>query len=169
MFWTVSHSQVTGAGRCPADPECRFFDKNLRFMPLFDKRLHPNECYAASRLLFWTITAIGSRKYSKDPTLLLQLSPKVTDLAKSAVFCTDKALPTIQALILLCTWQMPIDTFQKDITPMLAGAMIQLASHLGLHVYGTVQDFSRIPLRYDRQQRSFRTKLWTMCLLTCQR
>ena len=47
---------------------------------------------------------------------------------------------------------MPIDTLQKDVTPTLAGAMIQLATNIGLHVYGTVQEFSRVPLRYDRHQ-----------------
>lgn len=138
-------------------------------MPIFEKKLNPNECYTGSPFLFWTIMAVGSRRYSKDPTLILLLSSRVVELAKSAIFATEKILPTIQALILLCTWQMPIDTLQKDITPTLAGAMIQLATNVGLHVYGTVQDFSRVALRHDRQQRIFRTRLWAICLLTCQR
>ncbi|KIX02784.1 uncharacterized protein Z518_08726 [Rhinocladiella mackenziei CBS 650.93] len=93
----------------------------------------------------------------------------VVELAKSAIFSTERILPTIQALIILCTWQMPIDTPSKDITPTLAGAMIQMATNIGLHVYGTVQDFSRVAQPYDRQQRNFRTRLWAICLLTIQR
>ncbi|EXJ80927.1 hypothetical protein A1O3_07215 [Capronia epimyces CBS 606.96] len=146
-----------------------FFDKYLPYLPIYQKKLRPNECHNSSRFLFWTIVAIGARKYSKDPTLILLLAPKVMEAAKTAIFCQDKILATIQALILLCTWQMPINTLQKDTTPTLAGAMIQLASNIGLHVYGTVQDFSRVPLKYDRQHRDFRTKLWALCLLTCQR
>ncbi|KAI1627714.1 hypothetical protein EDD37DRAFT_273330 [Exophiala viscosa] len=146
-----------------------FFDKHLSYMPIFDSKLQPNECYKASSFLFWTIVAIGSRRYTKDPTLILLLAPKVVDLAKQSIFTMEKYLPTIQAQILLCTWHMPIDTLQKDIAPTLAGAMLQMAMNIGLHVYGTVQDFSRVPLRYDRQQRNFRTRLWTLCLLTCQR
>ncbi|EXJ68829.1 uncharacterized protein A1O5_07761 [Cladophialophora psammophila CBS 110553] len=146
-----------------------FFEKNLPYLPIFDNKLHPNDCHAASPFLFWTIVVIGSRRYSKDPTLILLLAPKVLDLAKGAIFSLERVLPTIQALVLLCTWQMPIDTLQKDITPQLAGAMIQLAINVGLHVYGSVQDFTRVPLKYDSQQRSFRTRLWSMCLYTCQR
>lgn len=147
----------------------RFFDKNLRFLPLFDKEVRPNDCFAASPLLFWTIIVIGSRRYVKDPTLILLLAPKVLNLAKSAIFASERILQTIQALLLLCTWQMPIDTLQKDVTPQLAGAMLQLATNVGLHVYGSVQDFSRVPLRHDFQQRSFRTRLWSIVLYTCQR
>ena len=147
----------------------RFFDKNLTYLPIFDQKLQPNDCYGASPFLFWTIVAIGSRRYSKDPTLILLLAPKVLELAKAAIFSCERVLPTIQALVLLCTWQMPIDTLQKDITPQLAGAMIQLATNVGLHVYGSVQDFTRVPLKYDGQQRRFRTRLWSMCLYTCQR
>ncbi|KIV84847.1 hypothetical protein, variant [Exophiala sideris] len=146
-----------------------FFDKHLSYMPIFDSRLHPNECYKASQFLFWTIVAIGSRRYIKDPTLILLLAPKVVELAKQSIFNTEKYLPALQAQILLCTWHMPIDTLQKDIAPTLAGAMLQMAMNIGLHVHGTVQDFSRVPLRYDLQQRNFRTRLWTLCLITCQR
>lgn len=72
------------------------------------------------------------------------------DLAKSAMFFTDKVPSTVQALVVLCAWQMPIGTLQKDTTPTLAGAMIDLAANIGLHVYGTAQDFLRVPLQYDR-------------------
>ncbi|OAL27886.1 hypothetical protein AYO22_03231 [Fonsecaea multimorphosa] len=146
-----------------------FFEKNLSYLPIFDQKLQPNDCFGASPFLFWTIVAIGSRRYSKDPTLILLLAPKVLELAKVAIFSCERVLPTIQALVLLCTWQMPIDTLQKDVTPQLAGAMIQLATNVGLHVYGSVQDFTRVPLKYDGQQRKFRTRLWSMCLYTCQR
>lgn len=147
----------------------RFFKKHLRYTPVFDTELLPNDCYTLSPFLFWTIVAIGARKYVKDPTLILLLSPKVTDMAKNAVFATEKVLPTIQALILLCHWPMPIDTLQKDLTPMLAGGLLQLAQNVGLHVFGSAHDFSRVPLRYDREQRCFRFRLWSICLSVCQR
>jgi len=147
----------------------RFFKKNLRYAPVFDTELLPNDCYILSPFLFWTIVAIGARKYAKDPTLILLLSPKVTEMAKTAVFATEKVLPTIQALILLCHWPMPIDTLQKDITPMLAGGLLQLAQNVGLHVFGSAHDFSRVPLRYDHEQRCFRYRLWSICLSICQR
>lgn len=147
----------------------RFFTKNLRYLPIFDKRLNPNDCHSASPFLFWTIVVIGARRYNGDPTLILLLSSKVLELAKSAIFSTDKVLPAIQALVLLCTWQMPIDTLQKDVIPQLSGAMIQLATNVGLHVYGAVQDFTRVPQKYDTKQRNFRARLWAICIYTAQR
>jgi transcriptional regulatory protein LEU3 len=119
--------------------------------------------------LFWAIVVVGARRYSRNPTLILELASKVLDMARLAIFSPERVLPTLQALVILCTWQMPIDTLQKDVTPQLAGAMIQLAANLGLHVYGSIQDFTYVPLKYNSQQRNFRTKLWTICLYTFQR
>ncbi|KIW48255.1 uncharacterized protein PV06_00861 [Exophiala oligosperma] len=145
-----------------------FFDKNLPYVPIFDTKVNPDDCYRASPFLFWAIVTTGARK-SENPTLILTLAPKVMDLAKLAIFASERYLPTIQALILMCTWPIPIDTLQKDKVPMLAGAMLQIATNMGLHVYGTAQDFTRVASRHDRRQRDFRTRLWALCLITCQR
>lgn len=153
---------------CPSTDTFRFFDKNLPYVPIFDTKVNPDDCYRASPFLFWAIVTTGARK-SENPTLILTLAPKVMDLAKLAIFASERYLPTIQALILMCTWPIPIDTLQKDKVPMLAGAMLQIATNMGLHVYGTAQDFTRVASRHDRRQRDFRTRLWALCLITCQR
>lgn len=111
---------------------------------------------------------MGSRKYSKDPTILSQLGPKVIELAQRAVFRRENGLSTLQAFLILCIWPMPIDTMYKDISPILAGAMLNLALSLGLHIPGVGQDFSRTTLAHDDNERLFRAKLWVSCVICAQ-
>jgi transcriptional regulatory protein LEU3 len=136
---------------------------------VFSSSIEPNTCYSHSPLLFWTIVAIGSRKYPKDPTLLSLLAPRVIELAQVAIFSRESTLETIQAFLLLCIWPMPVDTMHKDISPILSGAMLQLATSIGLHVQGVGQDFSRTTVHSDPIEAVSRAKLWVSCLIACQR
>jgi transcriptional regulatory protein LEU3 len=52
---------------------------------------------------------------------------------------------------------------------MLAGAMLQLAMSIGLHVYGVGQDFSRTKLQFDQWQQVQRARLWALCLTVSQK
>lgn len=129
----------------------------------------PNEMYAKSKLLFWTIVATGSRKNVNDPTLILTLGPRVQDIAKGAIFAPGSVLLAIQALIILCCWPMPFEALSNDNTPVIAGAALQLAMSIGLHVYGTGQDFARSKVDGNHKESLKRAKIWTLCLLICQR
>lgn len=135
---------------------------------IFDSALDPNVYYKEARLLFWTVVAIGARKYSKNPTLLSQLGPRVVELAQLAVFRRDDTSFTLVAYLLLCIWSMPVDTMFKDISPILAGAMLSLAVTTGLHVHGVEQDISRTTLCDDNRLRIFRAKLWMASLTASQ-
>jgi len=131
--------------------------------------LQPHACYKESTLLFWTIVFIGSRRYTKDPTLVIQLTPKVKELLERAILSTDGSLCTIQALLLLCAWPLPFDSLSHDFTPTVAGVVLSLAMTNGLHVPGVGQDFARKKLPDDSRRRELRTKLWSICIATCQR
>ncbi|KIX10087.1 uncharacterized protein Z518_01168 [Rhinocladiella mackenziei CBS 650.93] len=135
---------------------------------VFDTVLDPNACHPQSPLLFWTIVTIGARKYSQDPTILMLLAPKVIELAQRSIFHRENPLSTLQAFLLLTIWPMPVDTMHKDISPVLAGAMLNLAVAIGLHVHGVGQDFSRTTLRHEENERIFRAKLWLSCLIASQ-
>lgn len=148
-----------------------FFTRYSPQLPVVETELSPNTCFAQSPFLFWMIVCIGSRRYTGDPTLLSQLAPAVTKLAKEAAFVprNEKTLSTIQGLILFCVWPSPHSSLSEDITPMLAGALLQQALAVGLHIFGVGQDFSRIKLKKDRSQMDFRARLWAWCIIICQR
>ena len=133
---------------------------------VFETNLTPNDCYARSPLLFWTIVATGCRKYVDDPTIHSLLIPQLLDLVRSSVFSRD--LSTIQAFLLLCVWPIPVDTLDYDISPVLIGVLLQLAVNIGLHLRGDGQDFSRTTLDHDSTEEIRRSKIWMTCLITIQ-
>jgi hypothetical protein len=53
----------------------------------------------------------------------------------------------------------------KDITHVLCGAAVHLATQIGLHIAGVGQDFARTPLRKDQDQKILRAKLWMHCII----
>lgn len=131
--------------------------------------LEPRECYSKSVLLFWTVVAIGSRRYAKDPTLVIALAPRMTELVEKNILATENVLSTIQALLLLCAWPIPFDSLSHDCSSTIAGAVLGLAMSVGLHVLGVGQDFARKKLIDDPESKQLRAKLWSICIATCQR
>ncbi|KAF7190402.1 Regulatory protein LEU3 [Pseudocercospora fuligena] len=129
----------------------------------------PNDCYARSPLLFWTIVAIGARKYLNNPTVIVQLGPRVSNLNKAVIARLEPVLLTVQALVLQCAWPMPFRTLCNDVTPVVAGLVLQLATTVGLHVQGSGQEFVRSKLSTDRDRILERGRLWACCSLVCQR
>lgn len=141
----------------------------LRHIPIMEGKLRPNLTYLQSEFLFWTAVAIGARRYHEDPTILTSLEPHIVDLAGRAVISRENPLPTIKALALLCLWPLPHDSLNKDPSPMLAGALLNHALGIGLHIYGVGQDFSRTKVAVDRAQIEYRRRLWFICITVCQR
>lgn len=74
-------------------------------------------------------------------------------------------IPVIQGLLILCTWRLPTNSMYKDMTHVLSGAAIHLATSIGLHVAGVGQDFARTPLKLDKEQVVFRAKLWMQTMI----
>lgn len=50
-------------------------------------------------------------------------------------------------------------------THVLCGAAVHLATQIGLHVTGIGQDFARMPLKKDQDQKILRAKLWMHCVI----
>ncbi|KIV90855.1 hypothetical protein PV10_05461 [Exophiala mesophila] len=141
----------------------------MTYVPMIETLMDPNECHRRSALLFWTIVAVGSRKYSENPTLIILLGPKVSNLAKLSLFAQEPVLLNIQAYLLLCSWPMPFEALSNDITPILAGVVLQLATTIGLHVSGVGQEFARDRVSPDLTYRVERGRLWTACVIVSQR
>ncbi|OAP57944.1 hypothetical protein AYL99_07034 [Fonsecaea erecta] len=146
-----------------------FRDHCMTYVFMDETLMDPNSCHEQSPLLFWTIVAVGSRKYSDNPTLIFLLGPKVSKLARLALFAQEPVLLTIQAFLLLCSWPMPFEALSNDITPVLAGAALQLATTIGLHVLGVGQEFARARVDQDLSYCSARGRLWTACVIVSQR
>lgn len=144
---------------------CRFMIQYHPLLPILDVTLSPNHYHDLSPFLFWSIIVTGSRRYADDPSILDKTSQLITPLAFSSIAVRSTPIPVIQGLLILCTWRLPTNSMYKDMTHVLCGAAVHLATQIGLHIAGVGQDFARMPLKKDQDQKVLRTKLWMHCLI----
>ncbi|KAF2181907.1 hypothetical protein K469DRAFT_729050 [Zopfia rhizophila CBS 207.26] len=142
-----------------------FFTQYHSLLPILDPSLTPNDYYDLSPFLLWSIIVTGSRRYAEDQTILDKLSQLITPLAFSSMALRSTPIPVIQGLLILCTWRLPTNSMYKDMTYVLCGVGVHLATQIGLHVTGVGQDFARIVLEKDQEQAIFRAKLWMYCVI----
>ncbi|KAF1967861.1 hypothetical protein BU23DRAFT_282157 [Bimuria novae-zelandiae CBS 107.79] len=145
-----------------------FFTQYHPLLPILESSLAPssaNGYYELSPFLFWCIVVTGARHYLEDRSILDKVSELITPLAFSSMALRSTPIPVIQGLLILCTWRLPTNSMYKDMTHVLCGAAIHLATSIGLHVAGAGQDFARTPLKTDQEQVVFRAKLWMQCII----
>ncbi|KAF1927574.1 C6 zinc finger domain-containing protein [Didymella exigua CBS 183.55] len=142
-----------------------FFTQYHPLFPILDASLGPNDYYDLSPFLFWTIIVIGSRRYADDPNILDKSSQLITPLAFSSIALRSSPMPVIQGLLLLCTWRLPTNSMYKDMTHLMCGSAVHLATQIGLHISGVGQDFARMPVKKDLEQKVFRARLWLCCVV----
>ena len=53
----------------------------------------------------------------------------------------------------------------KDMTHLMCGSAVHLATQIGLHISGVGQDFARMPVKKDQEQKVFRARLWLCCVI----
>lgn len=155
---------------------------------IFDPKIPPNQRYQQSAALFWAMIYTGARRYTRDPTIYERLSKSITNLVFSSLSHTANTVPILQALLILCTWPVPVDTLYRDHSHALAGAGMHMAIQNGLHVFCHEEDFAKQPSKrqsysspsstqqpsypsrkYQDPELRFRACLWIHCLITFQR
>ena len=111
----------------------------------------------------------GARRFH-DVGYFQQAASKVRELVTASILQIQDPIPTIQAILILCLWPLPVDTMWKDPSHTMAGAAMQLAVQNGLHKFRHEQDFRRTQINSsDRNMRPFRIYLWLNCVIIFQR
>lgn len=105
----------------------------------------------------------------RDPTVLQRSARRIKDIMFSSLFSLNQVAPTIQAVLLLLLWPLPIETRFKDTSHALIGAAMQLATQNGFHSFGNQQDFARTRLQPIEDAKIFRARLWMYCIIVFQR
>lgn len=130
---------------------------------MLDATMSPDDYYERCSFLFWTIVYVGSRYYKKDPTILGRLTAKINTMAFLALESRANPIQTIQGILLLALWPVPVHTLHRDVSLVLAGAALHLARQIGLHVAGAGQDFARTRLDRSSSEAHRRAVLWRLC------
>jgi hypothetical protein len=146
-----------------------FFRRFHPFVPILDTNTGINDYYDQSLLLFWSIAAVASRRYNKDPTLMTALYTKTLDLAMKTVFAANAGVSAVESMLLLLSWPPPPNEKYDEIPYALSSWLIHAAMRIGLHLPHASQDFSRVNLKFNENERERKFKLWTYCLLLYQR
>lgn len=151
--------------------ECfqRFFKFCHPFLPFLDSERSPDEYYAKSALLFWTIILVGSRHYTIEPLLFGALARQVQALIWSTMADVPQNHHVVKALVLLCAWPLPCSSTSTDSTFILAGMMMQIALQIGLHRPDHAQDFSKFRIELRKADLQDRVVVWSVCNMVAQR
>ncbi|KIW19928.1 hypothetical protein PV08_00503 [Exophiala spinifera] len=123
--------------------------------------------YERSPFLFWTIICTGARHF-QNPAFFQKVGTKTRDLTAGSILQVQDPIPTIQAILILCLWPLPLDTMWKDPSHALAGAAMQLAVQNGLHKAQNEQDFRRVLISSSDGGQLFRVRLWLHCVMVFQ-
>ena len=147
----------------------RFFTFHHPFLPFLNPERTPDEYYARSPLLFWTILAVGSRHYTPEPDLFNAFTGPMTRLVWSTIGEVPQNYHVVKALILLCAWPLPTSSTSTDPTFMLCGMMMQIALQIGLHRPTHAQDFTKFRVELREVELQDRVVVWSVCNIVAQR
>ncbi|KAF2144023.1 uncharacterized protein K452DRAFT_151594 [Aplosporella prunicola CBS 121167] len=140
-----------------------YFTHYHPFLPLLDPEQSPEAYMTQARILFWTIIIVAARHYQRDNTLLSKLTPAYRALLWTTISEVPQSYHIVKALCLLCTWPLPASSTTIDETFILAGVMMQVAMHHGLHQPSHAQDFSRTHVQLRDEDIKDRLSTWAVC------
>ena len=128
----------------------RYFKDYHSMLPLLDPSVIPNRLYQHAPFLFWAVVSIGSRRYTRQPSLTQALALPVTQLALQSIINRTKPIERMKAVILLLNWPFPSGPFHRDPSFLLSGALLHMAMQCGLHAPNFSQDFSKSYLKLPK-------------------
>ncbi|KAI0180370.1 hypothetical protein GGR52DRAFT_588010 [Hypoxylon sp. FL1284] len=110
----------------------KYFECFHPYMPIVHVR-DPNRCYETGPLLFWVIVYVASRRYARSPKVFPFLVETLKKDVFAAIAVMPLSMPSINALILLCTWIFPDVRFVNDPCALFSGVCMNTALQLGIH------------------------------------
>lgn len=147
----------------------QFFRYYHPFLPVLDPCLCPNDYHAQSSFLFWSILAVASGRWPKDPTLMPALRSRVLGHAMTTIFSATVGTSTITAMLLLLSWSFPETQNYDEVPYVFASALLHAAMRIGMNTPDCSQDFSRVKVSVSEAEAKKRFQIWAYCLVLYQR
>jgi hypothetical protein len=139
-----------------------------QFLPFLNPALSPDQYFAQSPLLFWSIIAVAARRTSVVDNLITSLTGPLSRLLWTTIGSVPGSHYVVKALCLLCTWPLPTSTTSTDPTHILSGVMMKTATGIGLHRPSHAQDFSRVSVELNKEELHDRVTTWAVCNIVAQ-
>ncbi|KAI9698898.1 MAG: hypothetical protein M1820_007319 [Bogoriella megaspora] len=110
---------------------------------------------------------VSLRNRSKQQDLYFPLAASVQAMACDVSSSESRTLHSVQALVLLCCWQLPFGATRNDHSDTFAALACQYGYRLGLHRPKHPGDFE-YNAAWDEQTTILRRKTWAGCFIVCQ-
>lgn len=97
----------------------RFFQHYHPYTPLLDPAVLPDEYYAQSPLLFWTIILIASRRYTDEPGLFVSLAAPVKKMLWDTIANPPHTWHVVQSILHCLSLAIShlISLFRRHVNP----------------------------------------------------
>ena len=110
-------------------------------------------------LSLWTVILISSQHHPEFSYIFLRLRESHQKLLERAVFANEGTHGTVQALLLLSMWPLPVRKQIWDPSWRYCNLALAIAQQLGLHKPDSQWEYSKSPTSAERS-----VKTWTACV-----
>jgi hypothetical protein len=145
-----------------------YFNYYHPFLPFLNSQQAPEQYFAQSSLLFWSIISVAARRTTVLDNLLTSIAGPLSRLLWTTIGGVPGSHHVVKALCLLCTWPLPTSTTATDPTHILSGVLMKAATGIGLHRPSHAQDFSRVSVDLNKDELHDRVTTWAVCNIVSQ-
>ncbi|KAF7973101.1 hypothetical protein HWV62_16206 [Athelia sp. TMB] len=169
-IWPTSF--ISGGAHLSSEQAASLFDEFFAHYhpscPIFLRRREPAPVYRAEPLLFWAICGIGASRHAPPGVVYADLMDVVKDMVAGLLSEPWRTLGTVQALVLLCEWQVPATARWGGRGWYYGGLAVQMALQIGLHRPHHAHEFRTLDggqqhVRAESTDGQERTLAWIFC------
>jgi hypothetical protein len=99
---------------------------------MMDTKTSPQALQEASPLLFWTVVFTAGRHHTEYVAKANKLTVSYTNMLGQRILRTPLSLHTIQAMLIICLWPLPVISQPEDPSLLYSTMAIQASYFLGL-------------------------------------
>lgn len=137
-------------------------------IPILDLQKPVESLLNDSKLLFWTVAIIAARDHPTRQTYFSLLEKPFLRLLSEQLFRSIRSIYTIQALLLLCTWPLPVTTQPEDPSWEYCGMAVAAATKMNLCKADT-RKLPEVSVSSSTDDTTLRLKTWLGCFLVSTR
>ena len=140
-----------------------FYDSFHPHLPIIDTTMPVHTIQKSSPFLFWTILFTAARYHTDYVSKSNLLMVPHSTLTNQTILQPPHSLHSIQAILYLCVWPLPVMHQPEDPGVMYSGIAIQAASYLGLP--SSAGSTSRTLAKVQPSDRETMSRTWLGCFI----
>ncbi|KIW31468.1 uncharacterized protein PV07_03116 [Cladophialophora immunda] len=129
-------------------------------LPMLEKDIDAPAVFDASPLLFWVIILTATRNLESHHTHFQSLCKKMPMLLGKLMSQRDDSVHTMQALLILSMWPLPVNRQSDDMRWVHSGMAMQMAMQAGFHRVGYEQEYHGLTYSKSSADERKHTRIW---------